>query len=149
MVVPDPANPPAPEDTVRANVVLVVEDEILIRLAIADRLRDAGFRVYEAANGSEAIDLLLHYCHEIDAVFSDVMMPGPIDGPALVSWMSVNCPKVPVLMASGAPGSSAEVTGVMAAGLFFMKPYDMDKVATIIMEKAKARASLRDADGNS
>lgn len=144
MVVPDPADPPAPDNMVRANVVLVVEDEILIRLAIADHLRDAGFRVYEAANGTEAVDLLAHYCHEIDAVFSDVMMPGPIDGAGLIAWINVHCPKVPVVLASGAPGTSAEVAGVIAAGLFFLKPYDLDKVAALITEKAKARALERD-----
>jgi DNA-binding NtrC family response regulator len=144
MVVPDPADPPAPENTVRANVVLIVEDEILIRLAIADHLRDAGFRVFEAANGLEAVDLLSHYCHEIDAVFSDVMMPGPIDGAALISWIATNCPSVPVVLTSGAPGTSPEVAGVIAAGLFFLKPYDIDKVAAVIIEKAKARALERD-----
>lgn len=131
----------------RANVVLVVEDEILIRLAIADHLRDAGIRVYEAANGTEAVDLLSHYCHEIDAVFSDVMMPGPIDGAALIAWIGINCPNVPVLLTSGAPGTSPEVTSVIAAGLFFLKPYDLDKVGALIIEKAKARADERDGGG--
>src|SRR5262245_51283940 len=89
------------EDPDAVNVVLVVEDEILIRMAIADHLREAGLRVYEATTATEAIDLLAHCGDEIDAVFSDIMMPGDTDGVGLAAWMDENCPAVPLILTSG------------------------------------------------
>lgn len=144
MCTPEPSDPPAPESAVRPNIVLVVEDEILIRLALADHLRDSGLTVYEAANGAEAIDLLTHHRHDIDAIFTDIMMPGPIDGLALHAWAAQHCPAVPVILTSGAPGESAIVRTLETAGLFFLKPYNMDHVAALLTAKAKERAQSRD-----
>jgi CheY-like chemotaxis protein len=60
--------------------VLVVEDEVLIRLVIADYLRECGYRVHEAANAAEAVAVLESGTVAIDIVFSDVLMPGDMDG---------------------------------------------------------------------
>jgi CheY-like chemotaxis protein len=146
MSTPEPLEPPAPEHPARPNIVLVVEDEILIRLALADHLRDAGLTVYEAASGTEAVDLLTHHGHDIDVIFSDIMMPGAVDGLALMSWAAQHCPDVPFILTSGAPGESATITTLTNAGLFFLKPYDMDRVAARLSAKAKARADARDGD---
>ncbi|RYE54280.1 MAG: response regulator, partial [Hyphomicrobiales bacterium] len=59
--------------------VLVVEDEALVRIDIADQLSDAGFDVLEAANAAEAIDLL-EKNPSIRLVFTDIDMPGSMDG---------------------------------------------------------------------
>src|SRR5262249_15345744 len=112
-------------------------------------LRDIGFKVYEAANAHEAVDLLSHYCHEIDAVFSDIMMPGTMDGYALMGWIATNCPAVPVMLTSGVSNMNQTIVDMRAAGLFFLKPYDMDKVTAIITAKAIARAQLRDGNKDS
>ena len=141
---PEPSEPPLPEHPARPNMVLVGEDEILIRLALADHLRDAGLTVYEAVNGAEAVDLLTHHGNEIDAIFSDIMMPGPIDGLALLAWAAQHYPAVPVILTSGAPGQSQTISALNNAGLFFLKPYDMDNVAKLLTAKAKARAQDRD-----
>jgi CheY-like chemotaxis protein len=62
-----------------ATGVLIVEDEFLLRLDAADFFGDAGFKVYEASNADEAIALLeLH--DDIRAVFTDINMPGSMDG---------------------------------------------------------------------
>jgi DNA-binding NtrC family response regulator len=144
MCTPEPSDPPAPETAVRSNIVLVVEDEILIRLAIADHLRDAGLTVYEAANATEAIDLLTHHGRDIDAIFSDIMMPGPIDGLALLAWVSQHHPEIPVALTSGVPHHNATTKKMKDDGLFLVKPYSMDGVATLLTAKAKARAQRRD-----
>jgi len=144
MTTPEPSEPPALEHPARPNIVLVVEDEILIRLALADHLRDAGLTVYEAANGVEAVDLLTHHGNDIDAIFSDIMMPGAIDGLALRTWATQHCPDVPVILTSGAPDESPTINTLSDAGLFFLKPYDMDRVAALLAAKAKARADARD-----
>lgn len=143
MRMPNPSEPPAPDRSAQPHIVLVVEDEILIRLALADHLRDTGLTVYEAANGAEAIDLLTHHGNEIDAIFSDIMMPGAVDGLALLSWTAQHCPDVPVILTSGAPGKSTMIDDLTSAGRFFMKPYDMDRVAALLTANAKARAQAR------
>jgi DNA-binding NtrC family response regulator len=140
---PEPSDTPAPE-TARPNIVLVVEDEILIRLALADHLRDTGLTVYEAATGAEAVDLLTHHGRDIDAIFTDIMMPGPMDGLALYAWAKQHCPGVPVIMTSGVQDQDAVVRDLESAGLFFLKPYNMDRVAAVLTRKAKERAQTRD-----
>jgi CheY-like chemotaxis protein len=137
MCIPEPSDPPAPDNAARSEIVLVVEDEILIRLALADHLRDTGLTVYEAANGDEAVDLLTHHGRDISAIFSDIMMPGSVDGLALYEWAARHCPGVPVILTSGAPGESAIVHNLENAGLFFLKPYNMDHVARLLTKKAK------------
>jgi CheY-like chemotaxis protein len=67
--------------------VLVVEDEVLIRWVIAEHLRECGYRVIEAGNGDEAIEILRRTALTIHVVFSDVRMPGTTDGFALAQWV--------------------------------------------------------------
>jgi two-component system, response regulator PdtaR len=141
---PEPSEPPVSDHPVQAHIVLVVEDEILIRLAIADHLRDAGLTVYEAANGTEAIDLLTHHGRDIDAIFSDIMMPGAIDGLALLSWTAQHYPDLPVILTSGVLNHDTTTDRLNDAGCFFLKPYSMDRVAALLTAKAKARAQARD-----
>ena len=72
----DPANP--------KQVVLVVEDEALIRMHAAEMIRDLGFEVLEAANADQAISLL-ESNSEISVVFTDIQMPGSMDGLRLLA----------------------------------------------------------------
>ena len=66
-------------------VILVVDDEVLIRSVIAEYLRECGFHVFEAADGSEAIEILQGAGMPIDLVFSDVQMP-KLGGFELARW---------------------------------------------------------------
>lgn len=85
----------------RRHTVLVVEDEILIRSAVALHLRDAGHVVVEAANADEALRALAAN-RSIGLVFSDVNMPGTMDGIALARAIRHDRPGLKVLLASGA-----------------------------------------------
>lgn len=80
--------------------ILVVEDEVLIRLDVADFLRDNGFQVVEAANADEAI-AVLNSAMRVSLVFTDVQMPGTMDGIALARWMLAHRPGIPVIVTSG------------------------------------------------
>ena len=71
----------------------MVEDEVLIRLVIADYLRDCGYRVHEAVSAEEAILILQAPEVSIDIVFSDVEMPGEMDGFGLARWVRANKPE--------------------------------------------------------
>lgn len=80
--------------------VLVVEDEALVRMPIAEYLRDCGYNVLEAEDAGEAIHLV-DSDEPVDVVFSDVRMPGGMDGFDLARWIGDHHPEVPVLLTSG------------------------------------------------
>jgi CheY-like chemotaxis protein len=64
-----------------------VEDEVLIRLAVSDYLRDCGYRVVETGSGDEAVTILTKTDVRIDVVFADVSMPGGLNGFGLAQWV--------------------------------------------------------------
>jgi DNA-binding NtrC family response regulator len=110
--------------------VLVVEDEMLIRLHVADTFRDSGFAVVEAADGARALEILAQD-PSIKAVFTDVTLPGQPDGFGLARWIRSHRPGLPVVLTSG------EVTAVHAQAInrdepFFAKPCDYGEVAAFI-----------------
>lgn len=81
--------------------ILCVEDEVLVRLVAAEFFRDHGFRVLEAATAAEALTFLQCPDLEIDVLFSDIRLPGEMDGVALADWTRKHCPRIPVLLVSG------------------------------------------------
>jgi CheY-like chemotaxis protein len=80
--------------------VLVVEDELLIRLDLADQLRSAGVIVIEASTGDEALTALKAN-DAVDLVVSDIRMPGATDGMELVAWLRRERPKIKIVLVSG------------------------------------------------
>lgn len=100
--------------------VLVVEDEPLIRIDTVSVLGSEGFTVYEAANAADAIGVLeLH--DDIRLIFTDVNMPGSMDGLALAQYVRGRWPPVKIIVASG----YMKVRGgdLPAGALFVEKPY--------------------------
>jgi len=97
-----------------AETVLVVEDDVLVRLVIAGYLRDCGYRVLEAASGEEALRLLQRDDARVDVVLTDVEMPGQMDGFALAQWVRRERPHVEVVMA-GTPARAAGAAGELCA----------------------------------
>src|SRR6476660_4247120 len=81
-------------------VVLVVEDEVILRMAVSAHLREAGFIVIEAVDAEEAVELL-RANHKIGLVFSDITMPGTMDGDQLAEWISERYPEILILLTSG------------------------------------------------
>jgi CheY-like chemotaxis protein len=101
--------------------ILVVEDDVLVRLVTVEFLEDSGFKVVETGNAADAINVLTTD-GPIDVVFSDVQMPGEMDGLGLARWISREKPEVKVLLTSGkVPDQPGQP--VVA------KPYDMEAVA--------------------
>lgn len=119
--------------------ILVVEDEVLIRLVIAEYLRECGYKVHEAANANEAVTVLQSPDVSIDVVFSDVIMPGEVDGFGLARWVRANRPEIQVILTSGID-RSAEVAGMLCeAGPLLDKPYEPQGVVERIKQlRAKA-----------
>lgn len=105
--------------------VLVVEDEPLVRLDIVLTLQDDGFRVFEAATADEAI-VLLETHPEIHLLFTDIDMPGSMDGLKLAAAVRDRWPPVKIILTSG----HREINDTMLpmGGRFFGKPYDLSQV---------------------
>ncbi|GAB2178682.1 response regulator [Dongia sp. agr-C8] len=113
----------------RKSTVLVVEDDILIRMAAADHLRDSGYRVLEAADAEEA-RTLLRASEPIEVVFSDINMPG-MDGIKLALWIAKEFPDVKVVLTSGDPRNAAAARAVTH---FLEKPYDLDMLGRLMKQ---------------
>ncbi len=122
----------AGEPSLGSNVptILLVEDEVLIRMAMADALRAEGFIVVEAAHADEALSILTASV-PIDLVMTDVRMPGSIDGLGLAIKLRESRPELKIVIISG-EWSSARARET--ADLFFSKPCNMTNV---IQEVAK------------
>jgi CheY-like chemotaxis protein len=109
--------------------VLVVEDEAFLLFAIADELREVGFAVFEASNADQAI-MLLETHQDISILFTDIDMPGSMDGLRLSAAVRDRWPPVKIIVTSGKrrPDSGAMPDG----GVFLPKPYAPEKVAATI-----------------
>ena len=108
--------------------VLIVEDEFLIRMMLAETLLDEGYEVIEASNVLEAVAIL--GTRNIDAVITDIDMPGGLDGLDLARMISTNHINVPVVIASGRHKlRSEELPG---DAVFISKPYGLETIASIV-----------------
>lgn len=108
--------------------ILIVEDEPVIRLNIADYLRVQGFRVVEANSAAEAIEIMQSDMVQVDLVFCDVQMPGDMDGFGLSHWLLVNKPGVPLMLTSAYAIAVETEAVVDARRPFVAKPYDEQHV---------------------
>ncbi|WP_325352830.1 response regulator [Acidisoma sp.] len=130
-----PEAEPVARDT--PQTVLVVEDEILVRMVIADYLRDCGYRVIEAGDAEEALKVL-QSSEDVHVVFSDVQMPGEMDGFGLARWIRQNQPQVKVLLTSGNAKAAATAHDLCEEGPLEAKPYQpqtvLDRIKRLLAE---------------
>lgn len=110
--------------------VLIVEDEFLIRMVLADTLADEGYKVIEAGNVLEAVAILGQ--RKVDAVVTDVDMPGGLSGLDLAKMISTTHRNVPVIIASGRHRPTIE--DIPGDAAFVSKPYRMDTIAAMVGE---------------
>src|SRR5215510_9490676 len=83
--------------------ILVVEDDVLVRMPIAQYLRDCGYKVIEAVNADEAMTVLRHQETVVDIVFSAIDMSGSTDGFGLSQWVREHRPGLDVILAGTVP----------------------------------------------
>lgn len=105
------------------SVVLIVEDEVLVRMAISAYLRECGYTVIEASSADEAI-AVLESDHPVHVVFTDVEMPGAMNGFGLASWMRENKPKMPVILAGNHKKEAEAAADLCEYGPMLSKPYE-------------------------
>jgi two-component system, response regulator PdtaR len=112
-------------------VALVVEDEALVRLDLAATLQEQGFKTFEAADATEAI-AALETNSEISVVFTDIQMPGTMDGLALSHYVRMRWPPTIIVVSSGRRSPSKDE---MPAGAFFVgKPYEPQMLGRVLQD---------------
>ncbi|MBS4045780.1 MAG: response regulator [Alphaproteobacteria bacterium] len=126
-------------------VVLVVEDEVLVRMVIAEYLRECDYVVIEAGSAVEAVALFKADV-EVDVVFSDIQMPGAMDGFALSKWVRQNRPGVKVILTSGAASAADKAADLCDDGPLLQKPYESEEVGRRIKQLLAARDRNGDKD---
>ena len=104
--------------------VLLVEDELLVRLAAAEMLRDDGFEVIEAEDGAQAVGLI-DGPDGFDLLLTDVQMPGPIDGIEVAVRARQRHPRIPVVVVSAQPSNARRLDGLGSRRIFVGKPYEL------------------------
>jgi len=116
---------------VKRPVVLIVEDELLLRMNAVDMIAAAGFEAIEAANADEAIEILENR-RDIDVVFTDIQMPGSMDGLKLARAVRGRWPPIKIVATSGLV--NVNETDLPEGGRFLAKPYHPHQIAGVLRE---------------
>ncbi len=128
---------PFPLEYNQQHTVLVVDDEPAIRGVLCEFLRDCGLNPVSAENSDQAVEIIKART-DIDLVFSDVRMPGRLDGCGLARWILENRPELPVILATGDLGKANAAAGLSGIETF-AKPYDFDAAVKKIRDTIMAR----------
>jgi CheY-like chemotaxis protein len=116
-------------------VVLIVEDELLVRLDAVEVIEADGFEVVEAKNADDAI-AILEQRNDIGLIFTDIDMPGSMDGLKLAHFVKDRWPPIKIIATSGHAKISAN--DLPEGGRFMPKPYKATEVADVIHELISA-----------
>jgi DNA-binding NtrC family response regulator len=103
------------------HVILIVEDEEVIRELLREHLSDLGFEVISASNADEARKIIASR-EAIELVLTDVNMPGSMDGAELAKWLDSYAPSMPVILVSG---KASFPSNASAKRLFLRKPFQL------------------------
>jgi CheY-like chemotaxis protein len=112
-----------------APVILIVEDEFLLRMDSAEVIENAGFEVIQAANADEAIAILSDR-FDIHVVFTDIQMPGSMDGLKLARFVRDRWPPIKIVATSGRVAVDEE--DLPAGSVFLPKPYHSAEVVATL-----------------
>jgi len=112
--------------------VLLVEDEAMLRMVAAETMRDAGYVVYEAADGVTALQLLKDHS-DIGLLFTDVKMPGMNGYQLALASLSLK-PRVKILLMTGYASDPVPQEIAKACVPILRKPFDMDVLPQIASE---------------
>lgn len=115
--------------------VLVVEDEPIIRMDAVAMIEDAGFRTFEAKSADDGITLMERH-PEIGILFTDIDMPGSMDGLGLTHFVRESWPMTKIIVASGAVDTVR--TALPDGAQFFPKPYPMQQIVCALLEMVNA-----------
>jgi CheY-like chemotaxis protein len=115
----------------RRPVVLIVEDEFLLRMNAVDMTAAAGFEAIEASNADEAIEILENRL-DITVVFTDIQMPGSMDGLKLARAVRGRWPPIKIVATSG--HVDVNESDLPDGGRFLPKPYSPHEITGVLRE---------------
>jgi CheY-like chemotaxis protein len=118
---------------------LIVEDDFLIRMNAAEMIADAGFNVIEAASADEAV-MILENRLDITVVFTDIQMPGSMDGLKLAADIRGRWPPIKIIATSGLV--DVQQDELPEGGRFLPKPYSHEQIVRTLRELANPAAYL-------
>jgi CheY-like chemotaxis protein len=123
---------------VPGETILVVDDDVIVRMIISEYLRHCGYRVIEAASADEALTVFNHSEIKVDVLLTDVGTPGSMDGFGLAKWVRANRPEVDVALAGTVERAAAAARELCDEGPL-SKPYEPQTVVDRIKRLRAAR----------
>jgi CheY-like chemotaxis protein len=120
--------------------LLYAEDEVLLRLMLADALREAGFQVFEASDGEESISILKTM--SVDVVVTDLRMATLTDGLELGRYVRAHCPGVSLVLASA---QAPPIIDDVMFDAFFVKPFAPEDLVTWIKRRHSSAPDAADS----
>jgi CheY-like chemotaxis protein len=112
--------------------VLVVEDDRQLLSLLAEFIRACGYDVLEANTADEAIGLLTSGAARADIIFSDILLPGTINGFGLAKWVRRNHPAARILLTSGYTNGEPSDAAQLHDGPLLHKPYHLKELETAL-----------------
>lgn len=119
--------------------ILIVDDDVITRHAIADYLRNCGYVVVEAANTDEAMTALAEVALAVDVILCDVAAIGAQSGFELAQWVRDNRPELEVRLAGSLDGIARTAADLCETGPHLARPYEPDAVVDYIKQLRAAR----------
>jgi len=119
--------------------VLIVDDDAVVRRVIQGHLSNAGYRIFEAEDGQEALEVL-ERTGSVNLVIVDLVMPR-LNGPTLVAELRRERPSQPVLLMSAYPAEREALEDERPGHPFLPKPFTRDQLLAKVAEAARARAT--------
>lgn len=121
------------KDLTGSSTILLVEDEIPVRMFCTQALANKGYKVIEAAHGEEALNLFKTHNGQIDLIISDVIMPG-INGPTLIEEIRKSRPNIKVIFISGYAEEAFADQSMQQDFHFLSKPFTLTQLATKVKD---------------
>ncbi len=116
--------------------VLVVEDEPMTRMVAADAISEVGVKVYEASDAGEALHILCEH-PQVGLLFTDIELPGGMDGRALAEEVHCVRPDVELVVTSGT--NDIADSDLPDHGTFLSKPYRTEHLQNVVRKKLESR----------
>jgi len=129
------ANPSAAPD--RPLVAVIAEDEALLRALAVEALEDEGFMTFAAENALTALDICKSRPEAVDVLFTDIRMPGPMDGLELAHRVRERWPWIAIIVASGNVFVGRDQ--LPDGARFLPKPYDLRRIVDVIRQMREVR----------
>ena len=123
--------------------VLIVEDEPITRMAAADAITDTGLETREAGDAKEALQVLDDHS-DIGILFTDIDMPGPMDGLGLAEQVHKDWPAVELIVTSGA--TTVKDSDLPDNGTFISKPYRATRLIEVVKQKLASEGRVIDGE---